>query len=205
MDLLLYLMYSRPFWTCPIPNYGVLPYFLMKSPALLIDFQSPMETQVSTMDPTPLFPAPSFSRLNKELSSLYVQVTKTDSHPKFVSVCLHNHIFPNGLRFKIQPCVPKSPCQELASRLENDWTRIIERTCREVLTALKLYHKGCAHHFRRQADDLEASILAWFGRTRMRLIRKEAKAAFTKESFHLREWWYNKLNKLYLPDSCIKK
>ena len=38
----------------------------------------------------------------------------------------------------------------------------------------------------------------------MRLIRKEAKVAFVKESFHLQERHYNKLNKFYLLNFLIE-
>ena len=41
-----------------------------------------LHTQLSTMDLTPLVPAPSFSWLNKELSSFYVRMAKTDSQKK---------------------------------------------------------------------------------------------------------------------------
>ena len=123
-------------------------------------------------------------------------MAKTHSHQKSVSICLHDHIIPKGLQIKTQPCVPKSPCRELVSRLQKDWTRIIERTCRDFITGLKLYHRGCAYHFGHRADDLEASIKARFGRTRMRLIRKEAKATYEHQNFHLRERRHNKLIKL---------
>ena len=102
-------------------------------------------------------------------------MAKTHSCQKFVSICLHDHIIPKCLQIKTQPCVPKSTSRELASRLQKSWTWIIERTCRDFLTALKLYHRGCAYNLQHQADDLEVSVEARFGRTRMRLTRKELK------------------------------
>ena len=132
---------------------------------MLIVSQFLMEIRVSTMDPTPSVPTPSSTQFKKKLSSFYVRMTKTNSHQKFVSICLLEHLIPKGLQLKIQPCVSKSLCRELASHLQNDWTWIIKRTCRDFLTTLKLFHRGCAYHIKRQADDLEASIEARFGRT----------------------------------------
>ena len=165
-----------------------------------------METRVSVMDPTPLVPAPSFSQLSIELLSIYDWMAKTHSHKKFVSICCRNHIISKGLQIKTQPCVPKSPCWELVPRLQKDWTRIIKKTCRNFLITLKLYHRGCAYNLWCQADDLKASsIEARFGKTRMTLMRKEAKAVYKHQNFYLWERRNNKLNKLYSTNSCTRK
>ena len=86
-------------------------------PCILVS-QFHMETQASSMDLTPSFPASSFSQFSRELSLVYERMAKTHSHQKFVSICVRDHIIPKGLHIKTQPCVPKSPCRELASRLQ---------------------------------------------------------------------------------------
>ena len=110
-----------------------------------------------------------------------------------------------GLQLKIQPCVPKSPCRELASRLQKEWARNIRQTSRDFLTALKLYHRGCAYHLRCQASNLETSIKAQFRKMRIRLLEKEVEAAYVKWDSYLRKRHHIKLNKLHSSNSRINE
>ena len=114
---------------------------IVQSPVVLSVSQFLTDIRVSTMNPTPSVTAPSSSRFVKQVSSLYVRTANTNLHQKFVSICLHDHLTPKGLQLKIQPCAPKCPCRKLASRLQNNWTQIMERTCTDFLTSLKLYHR----------------------------------------------------------------
>ena len=124
---------------------------VVESPALLIGFQFSMETRVSTINPTPLVPAPSFSQLNKELSFLYVRMVKTNASKICVGLSPGPHLSQRSAIQNSALCAEISLPRACLS-LRKDWTWNIEQTCRDFLTALKLYQKGCAHHLRRQAD-----------------------------------------------------
>ena len=164
-----------------------------------------MRTQASTMDPTPIDHAPSIARYSKELFTIYERMAKTKAHQQFVTICLRDHIIPKGLQLKIRPCVPKSPCREPASRLEKEWARIIRRASRDFLSALKLYHRSCAYHLRRQATNLETFIETCFGKADCRVLRLKAETIHTNWSQRLQQRRVKKFKKLHTPFSTIRQ
>ena len=146
-----------------------------------------MKTQASPMDLTPRDHAPSIVRYSKELFTIYERMAKAKAHQQFVTICLHDHLTPKGKQLKTRPCVLKSPCRELAARLDKEWARIIRRASRDFLSALKVYHRSCSHHLRLQATNLETSIGNRFGRADTRALRVKAEPIYVKWSQRLQE------------------
>ena len=132
-------------------------------------------------------------------------MAKAKAHRQFVTICLHDHLTPKGLQLKTQPCVLKSPCRELAARLDKEWESIIRRASRDFLSALKVYHRSCAHHLRLQATNLETSIGNRFGRVDTRVLRVKAETIYAKWSQRLQERSIKKLKKLHSPTTITRK
>ena len=95
----------------------------------------------------------------RELTTAYTRLAKVDSHHQFVSTCLRNHAIPWGLYINIKLSVPKSLCQEPATRLEKKWAQITKQVAWGYLVALRHYHGSCARHLRLQVANLEVSIV----------------------------------------------
>ena len=122
-----------------------------------------------------------------------------------MTTCLRDHLTTKGVQLKARPCVPKSPCRELAARLDKKWARIIRRSSRDFLSALKLYHRSCAHHLRLKAANLETYIENRFGRADTRALKVKAKTINEKWSQRLQERHIKKLKKLHSPTTIVRK
>ena len=151
----------------------------------LVGFPRFMRTQASLMDLTPRDHAPSIALHSKELFTIHERMTK--AYQQFVTICLRNHLTSRGLQLRARPCVPKSPCRELAARLDKEWAWIIKRASRDFLSALKLYHSSCAYHIRLQATNLETSIENRFGRADIRALKIKTETMYMKWSQRLQE------------------
>ena len=115
-------------------------------------------THASPVDLIPADRAPTISRHSRNLSTVYTQLVKVESHHFFVSTCLHRHCTPRGLHIKLKPSVQHSPRQEFPARLENEWFKVIKWVSIGLLAALKCYHRCCAQDLRLRATRLENSI-----------------------------------------------
>ena len=121
-----------------------------------------------------------------------------------MTTCLRSHTIPWGLTINVHPCVPKAPCQEPAARLQKQWAENVRQVDIGFLTALKTYHRSCAHHLRLQASNLESFIAASWGETRAETSRNIAKTVYAKYDRSLWERRNKKLQHLLLPNSRIR-
>ena len=74
------------------------------------------------------------------LQALLYKQTTFKSHYLFVSTCLQHNIIRRGLNISTRPCVPKPPVEELATRLQEQWSSIIRGAATRFLKVLKTYH-----------------------------------------------------------------
>ena len=148
--------------------------------------------------------ASTITQCQKDLNTLYSRIAREDSHYQFVTTCLRSHTIPRGLTINVHPCVPKAPRQKPVARLQKEWAQTVRRASNGFLAALKTYHRSCANHLRLQATNLESSIAARLGETRVKTSTNIAKTVFAKCDHRLRERRNRKLKYLFPPDSRIR-
>ena len=145
------------------------------------------ETRVSLEDLAQMAFAASITQCQRQLMRSYEWLAKVDSHYQFVTTCLRKQTIPQGLKIKVHPCMPVSPCREPATCLQKEWAPIIKQANCWFLASLRTYHRGCAQHLQLQIANLESSIVTQLGKTNAKTRINPAKYVYDKCNHHLWE------------------